>query len=116
MPSKILKMTGNYFFQRFFVKWVIMNNLLNATISLLLLSLAISTRRSKLKTYKKAYQFNIPRSATQTGPGNIGKISAVAYLGDCVGCGSTPFRILSALFRMLSGLFCPLFRFNIRTL
>ena len=100
MPSKILKMTGNYFLQRFFVKWVIMNNLLNATISLLILSLAISTRRSKLKTYKKAYQFNIPRSATQTGPGNIGKISAVAYLGDCVGCGSTPLRILSALFRM----------------
>ena len=51
-----------------------MNNFLNGTISLLLLSLAISTRRSKLKTYKKAYHSNIPLSTAQTGPRNIGKI------------------------------------------
>ena len=67
-------MTGNYFFQQFFDKWVRMNKLLNGTISLLLLSLAISTRRSKLKTYKKAYHSNIPLSTAQTGPRNIGKI------------------------------------------
>ena len=70
-------MTGNYFFQQFFDKWVRMNNFLNGTISLLLLSLAISTRRSKLKTYKKAYHSNIPLSAAQTGPRNIGKIQQV---------------------------------------
>ena len=67
-------MTGNYFFQQFFDKWVRMNKFLNGTISLLLLSLAISTRRSKLKTYKKAYHSNIPLSTAQTGPRNIGKI------------------------------------------
>ena len=67
-------MTGNYFFQQFFDKWVRMKKFLNGTISLLLLSLAISTRRSKLKTYKKAYHSNIPLSTAQTGPRNIGKI------------------------------------------
>ena len=47
---------------------------------------------------------------------NVAKIMTVAYLRGCVGCGRTPLRILSAIFRMLSALFCPLIRFKIRTL
>ena len=46
---------------------------------------------------------------------NVAKIMTVAYLRGCVGCGRTPLRILSAIFRMLSALFCPLIRFKIRT-
>ena len=47
---------------------------------------------------------------------NVAKIMTVAYLRGCVGCGRTPLRILSAIFRMLSALFWPLIRFKIRTL
>ena len=42
---------------------------------LLLLNLTISTRRSKLKTYKNANQFDIPHNITETGPRNIEKIT-----------------------------------------
>ena len=34
---------------------------------------------------------------------------SVAYLRGCVGCGRTPLRVLSALFRMLSVLFARYF-------
>ena len=44
----------------------------------------------EVKNIQEGLSVQYPRSATQTGPGNTGKILAVAYLGDCVGCGSTP--------------------------
>ena len=52
-----------------------MKNPLNATTSLLLLSLTISTRRLKLKTYKGANQFKTVQNITQAGFRKINKIT-----------------------------------------
>ena len=47
----------------------------NATASLLLWSFTISTRRSKLKSYKNPDQFKVAHNITQTGPRNQDKIT-----------------------------------------
>ena len=52
-----------------------MKNPLNATTSLLLLSLTISIRRLKLKTYKGANQFKTVQNITQAGFRKINKIT-----------------------------------------
>ena len=63
--SKDVKGNRELFFKRIFVKRRRMNNFMNVTISLLLSSLTINTRRSKLKSYKKTNQFRIAH-ITQT--------------------------------------------------
>ena len=63
--SKDVKSDWELFFKQIYVKRVGIKNFLNLTISLLLLSLTINTRSSKLKSYEKTNQFGITH-ITQT--------------------------------------------------
>ena len=65
------KVARSYFSKGVYVKRVRMNNFLNTATSLLLFSLTICARLSKLKTYKNVNQFNIRHNITQIGNINM---------------------------------------------
>ena len=59
----------------FFSSEFMSSGFMNATASLFIRSLTISTRRSKLKSYKNLNQFKAAHNITQTGPRNQDKIT-----------------------------------------